>query len=170
MSQAGIANLALAIPTIATSYNGDAGTAAPAANILNVLGGQANYVTGSGSTLTVGWFKWNPIAGTSQQMAIKNAYVCQNAGLTTLTLPATAAIGDCVLVANTPTNGNGGGFKVAQNAGQQIVFDNQATTVGATGFIDNSAGPNLTTSIILQCIETNTTWAVFGSINSLSAN
>lgn len=154
MSQAGIASITRAVPSIATSYNGDAGTAVPASNILNVVGGQANYVTGSSNTLTVGWFKWNTVSGTTQQIAIKNAYVTQNAGLTTYTLPTTAAIGDSFLITTDSTAV--GGYRIAQNAGQSIIMSADQTTIGVAGRIDVT---NFNT-IIVTCVNANTVFIV----------
>src|SRR5712675_2337532 len=56
------------------------------------------------------------ITGTSQTMAINNSYIANNAGLVTLTIPATLAIGDTFSVV-----GKGaGGWLVQANAGQTI--------------------------------------------------
>lgn len=41
------------VPTLATSYVSDSGSAVPAANILNVLGGTGIDTSGAGSTLTI---------------------------------------------------------------------------------------------------------------------
>ena len=55
MSQAGILNDAGVIlpANVATSYVTNSGTAVPAANVLNVLGGGGEIITGSGNTVTV---------------------------------------------------------------------------------------------------------------------
>ncbi len=154
MSQAGIASITKAVPSIPTSFNGDSGTAIPAANTLNVLGGQANYVTGSGSTLTIGWFKWNPVSGTSQQIAIKNAYVTQNSAQTTYILPVTAAIGDSFLLTSDSTAT--AGYKIAQNAGQSIIMSADVTTVGVLGSLV-VANKN---TLIVSCVNANTVFIV----------
>ena len=51
-------------------------------------------------------------------MSVNNGYIANNAGLVTLTLPDTAALGDEVLV-----QGKGaGGWLIAQNASETIYF------------------------------------------------
>lgn len=55
MSQAGIINTTSGPvpPTVATSYVTDSGTAIPALNILNVLGGEGIDTSGAGNTVTI---------------------------------------------------------------------------------------------------------------------
>lgn len=109
--------------------------------------------TGAGS-LTIsatGGGPYTEVTGTSQAMAVNNEYTANNAGLVTLTLPATAAIGDYVIV-----NGLGaGGWKIAQNASQTIHAGSSATTVGVGGSL---ASTNRFDSIKLKCVVANTTW------------
>lgn len=56
-------------------------------------------------------------------------YLLANAALTTVTLPATPAVGDVVRVLGT----GAGGWAIAQNAGQQIRLGATASTVGVAG-------------------------------------
>jgi hypothetical protein len=62
---------------------------------------------------------WIPVSGTVTQAMPNAGYILLNANLTTLTLPATAALlpGDVVRVAGAGS----GGWLVAENAGQSIV-------------------------------------------------
>ncbi len=109
--------------------------------------GDGTWATaGSGTGIT-----WNNVAGTSQAAAINNGYVIGNAGQTTITLPATAAIGDTVAI-----RGKGAaGWILTANGGQTIQYLATATSSGGTL---TSAGANDT--IQVGCVTANTTWVV----------
>jgi hypothetical protein len=59
---------------------------------------------------------WINVTGTSAQAASNTGYLANNAAQVTITLPTTPALGDLVQVSGVAT----GGWKVAQNAGQQV--------------------------------------------------
>lgn len=123
-------------------------TAGPGVSISNGAGSITISGTGSG-------IGWTEVTGVSQAMSADNGYVASNAGLVTLTLPATAAFGTVINV-----QGKGaGGWKIAQNAGQTIYFGSSATTTGATGYL---ASTNRYDSVQLLCITANTEWAMLG--------
>jgi hypothetical protein len=68
-------------------------------------------------------------------MAANNGYIANNAALVTLTLPTTAALGSTIEVV-----GKGaGGWKIAQNASEQIHFGNINTTLGTGGSLASTA-------------------------------
>ncbi len=94
---------------------------------------------------------WTSVAGTTQAMAVESGYVTTNASLTTLTLPATAAFGTIIYISGF----GAGGWKVAQNASQQINVGDLASTSGTSGFI---ASTNQFDSIALLCAVANTNW------------
>ena len=112
----------------------------------------AGTITISGTGSGIGW---NEITGTTQTMAADQGYVTNNAGLVTLTLPTTAAFGTVINIV-----GKGaGGWKVAQNAGQNIQLGSSSSTVGVAGYIQST---NQFDSIDLLCTTANTTWTVIG--------
>ena len=112
-------------------------------------------VTTSGTT----GITWTEITGTSQTAAVNNGYVANNAGLVTVTLPDTAAVGDIVKVV-----GKGaGGWLIAQNAAETINVGNVTTTSGVGGSIASS---NRYDSVELVCITANTVWNVVSSQTS----
>lgn len=88
---------------------------------------------------------------TSQQMVDNTTYQSANANLVTLTLPATAALGDSVRV----TGFGAGGWTIAQNAGQQIIIGNVSSTIGVGGSVSST---NRYDGIELVCTVANTTW------------
>lgn len=124
-------------------------------------------ITPSANTITIGVtgpsaFTWNEVTGTSASMAVNNGYIANNAGLVTLTLPATAVVGDTIKVMYKGT----GGWKIAQNSGQTIRFGNQNTTTGTGGSLQNS---QVGDGIELVCITANTDWRnVVGSQGNIT--
>jgi len=86
-------------------------------------------------------------------MSINSGYIANNAGLVTLTLPTTAALGSVIEVV-----GKGaGGWKIAQGASQVIHFGNIDTTTGATGYVASTLTYD---AIRIVCTVANTTWTV----------
>lgn len=113
----------------------------------------AGSITISGTGSGIGWTE---VTGTTQAMAADSAYVANNAGLVTLTLPATAAFGTAIVVL-----GKGaGGWSIAQNAGQTIHVGSMASTVGVGGSVSST---NQWDSISLICVTANTTWSIYGA-------
>lgn len=120
--------------------------------------GSGISIANAGGSITIsgtgGGYSWTEVTGTSQAMAVNNGYIANNAGLVTLTLPATASVGDTVTV-----QGKGAGlFRIAQNAGQTIHFGSRDTTTGAGGYLEATQRYD---SVELLCITANTDWAVY---------
>jgi hypothetical protein len=104
-------------------------------------------------------FNWNTVTAASITMAVNNGYFANNAGLVTLTLPATSVPGDTVKV-----NGQGaGGWLIAQGAGQQIHIGSSASTLGAGGSV---ASTNQYDCLTLVCQVANTIWSLDGAPQS----
>lgn len=139
----------------------------PAFATLTSTGGTITFTPGA-NTLNLeaagSSFTWNEETGTSATMAVNNGYVSNNAGLVTFTLPDTAAFGSVVRVV-----GKGaGGWKIAQNAGESIVWDEAAsTTVGVTGFL---ASTDDFDSVELLCTTADTTWVVLSSKGNITVS
>jgi hypothetical protein len=141
----------------ATTYNEDAGSATPAANILRIVGAGTVTTAGAGNTITItgtasGGITWTNIAA-SQTLAVNNGYFCNAGGTLALALPAVSAIGDTieiVLIGST-------GFTVTQAAGQQIVMGNQQTTAGVGGSLANTGQGDALTMV---CQTANLIWVI----------
>lgn len=104
-----------------------------------------------------GGVAWANIAGTTQAAAVNTGYVVGNASQTTVTLPATAALGSIVAV-----QGKGAaGWILAANTGQTIQMGASATTSGG-----NLTSANLWDSVEVVCVTANTTWAVRFALSS----
>ena len=123
--------------------------------------------TTTGSAATAVWTQvvsgagmiWNEVTVTTQTMSVNNGYIANNAGLVTLTLPATSAIGSVIYI-----NGKGaGGWSIAQNASQLIHIGSSVSTTGVGGSV---ASTNRYDSMCLVCITANTEWAIQGAPQS----
>lgn len=124
-------------------------TAGPGVSVANGAGTITISGTGSG-------IGWTEVTGTTQAMVADSAYVANNAGLVTLTLPSTAAFGTAIVVL-----GKGaGGWRIAQNGGQNIQVGSSTSTVGAGGSISST---NQWDSISMICVTANTTWSMYGA-------
>ena len=113
------------------------GTTAASWNIL--------YYTGA----LPGVVEWSGVSGTTQAASANAGYVIQNASQTTVTLPATAALGSVVSVRGL----GAAGWILAANTGQTIKVDGQTSSSGGTV---TSAGQY--DSIDVTCVTANTTW------------
>lgn len=114
--------------------------------------------TGAGGGMT-----WTEVTGTSQAMAVDNGYIANNAALVTLTLPATAAVGKVVSVV-----GKGaGGWRIAQNTGQQIHFGDLSSVAGTGGYINSGHRRDC---IEVICVVADTEWVVRHAIGNMVIN
>ena len=124
---------------------------------------------GSGITITDGIISasgggggitWTEVTGTTQSASPDNGYIANNASLVTVTLPSTCAVGKTIRVV-----GKGAGlWKIAQNAGQQIIFGNKNTTIGTSGYI---ASLYKYDSVELLCITADTVFSVTYAVGDL---
>lgn len=101
------------------------------------------------------------VSGTSQAASVNNGYITNNAGLCTVTLPSTASVGQLVQI-----SGQGaGGWKLAQNASQLIIFNSNVTTTGTGGSLASSLTND---NITVMCTVANTTWLVIHSQGNIA--
>jgi hypothetical protein len=129
-----------------------------------ITAGAGLSVTNSAGSITIaatGAQTWTDVTGTSAAMAIDNGYVSDNAGLVTLTLPASPVLGSMIRV----TGKGAGGWKIAQNAGQLINFGVSTTTTGTGGSL---ASTNTFDSVTLVCITATTTFNVIASVGNIT--
>lgn len=131
------------------------GSAAGAPAAATITAGTGISVVNGNNSITISTSAagttWNNIAGTSQTAAVNNGYVIGNASQTTVTLPATAALGSVVEVV-----GKGaGGWILSAAAGDTIQIGGDATSAGGSL---TSAGAN--DSVRVVCVTADTTWNV----------
>jgi hypothetical protein len=154
--------------TVAVSFATDGGSAVPAAGVITIAGGTNVTTSGAGSTVTIdasgggGGITWAEVTGTTQAMDVDTGYVANNAGLVTLTLPDTAAFGSIVRVV-----GKGaGGWLIAQNASENIRWDEASiTTTGVGGSLASTDDHD---AIELVCMTADTNWVVLSSKGNIT--
>lgn len=164
MSQGGV----ITIPTAAQnlSFVTNAGTATSSMGIINVVGAGGATTSGAGNTVTINLtassFTWNVVtsANNTVNVATQNAYIAKGASQVIFKLPAAAAVGDTFYIV-----GYGNLWTLNQNAGQQIFFGVQQTTVGVGGSITATM---IKDRIEVVCVTANTEFEVITSIGNLS--
>lgn len=138
------------VAKVVTTASNQLGTATITAGTGISIGTSANTIT---VNATGGGLTWTDVTGASSAMAINNGYQSNNAGLVTLTLPATAAFGSVIEVSGF----GAGGWRIAQNAGQTIHFLSLSTTTGVGGYLEST---NRYDAVKLRCAVADTTWVV----------
>lgn len=148
----GITNIALTNGQLAIGSTGVDPVAA------TITAGTGVSVSNGAGTITVnalgGGLSWSVVTGVSQSATVNNGYIANNAGQVVVTLPAVSAVGDVVAV--TGIN-NATGWKLAQNAGNQIFMGTSSTTAGATGYLESTATRD---SVFVMCTSVNANWQV----------
>ena len=158
MSQAGVASITKAVPSIPTSFVTDSGTAIPVANILEIFGGPGVTVTGVGNIVTINvatsGFNWNIVTSASNPITFtpENGYITKGAGSVHFILPPAASVGDTYRIV-----GYGNLWTIAQNANQSINLGIVSTSVGVGGSI---IATGIKDSIELVCVTTNLEWEI----------
>lgn len=127
-------------------------TAGTGITVANAAGSITVNSVGGGTT-------WTDVSGVSQAIAADNSYTANNAGLVTLTLPASMAYGSVVEICGKGT----GGWKLAQQAGQQIFYGSSSTTLGAGGSIASTGQYD---SIKILCTVADTTFTVIAAVGN----
>lgn len=118
-------------PTVATSFQTDSGIAVPAANVLNILGGNGATTSGSGNTVTVtvvtDGMPWIDEAVTFNA-AVQTGYFCE--GTITANLPASAGLLNGATVIFYVDSASV--FTIQANAGQTIQIGSGQSSVAGT--------------------------------------
>lgn len=113
----------------------------------------ANSIT-INSTGGSGGVTWNYVTGTTQAMAVGQGYLVNNVAQVVLTLPVTAA----QLTVMRVKGMGAGGWKIAQNAGQFIGWDEtDNTTTGITGYLESTDDFD---AVEIICTTADTVWQI----------
>jgi len=146
-----IKNAATAITEVASAFTTAFTTSGVISHqdLSNIQGGTTNeYYHLSSADYAVRNLPVINVTGTTQQAVIRTRYILTNSALTTVTLPASASVGDFIEV----YGWGSGGWKIAQNALQQITFLGASSTVGITGYINST---HIYESVHLRYVATN---------------
>ena len=153
--------------TSATAYAVICGGTSSTAAFQSIAGvgttGQVLTSNGAGAlpTFQTSGTTWTTVTGTSQSAAINSGYVANNAGLVTITLPASASVGDFIIIM-----GLGAGFyKLGQNAGQTVRVGASSTTTGTGGSLTATKQYQ---ALTVRCLVTNTDWEVTDSTETFT--
>lgn len=128
------------VPSIQTLTAGQIliGTTASAPTATTLTPGTGITITSASGSITIAatnagnWINQNT---SSVTLAPGTKYLIDNgASLVTLTLPSTPTLGDTYEIAGYSS----GGWKVAQNASQNIQFSSTSTTAGVTGYAQSA--------------------------------
>ncbi len=122
-------------------------------------------ITNGSGSITIdsvgGGFTWNDVVGTSDDFEASNGYIANNAGLVTITLPTTCAVGDSFKIVGL----GAGGWRIAQNASQVIHFGNMDTTTGVVGMLDST---NRYDCVEFLCVVLNNEFVVLSSVGNIT--
>lgn len=156
----GITNLALTngqLPIGNTGSDPTASTLTAGTGVSITNGAGAITINALGSGVT-----WSVVTGTTQAAAVNNGYFANNAGVVTITLPATSAVGDVVAVQGM---NNATGWKIAQHAGNQVFFGTSSTTSGTGGYLQSTATYD---GCALICETANANWIVRAPVGNIT--
>jgi hypothetical protein len=127
-----------------------------------VLTGNGSGNAATWQALPSGGLAWSVITSNLNLMVINNGYICNKAGLLTLTLPSTCAIGKTMRVTGMNTDI---GWHIAQLDNQIIHFGSSTTTTGVTGYLEST---QMHDSVELVCIVMNLEFVVVSSTGNIT--
>lgn len=154
---------------IADSFVTPSGTAVPASGVLTFANGTNVTMTAAGSTITVnstgggsGGITWSILTSDLDPMVVDTGYIANKAGLLSMTLPATAAVGTVQRVTGMNTDV---GWRIVQRASQQIHFGDLSTTSGVGGYLESTIKRD---SVELVCVVANLEWNILSSLGNVT--
>lgn len=137
----------------------------PTLGNINFVNGSGINITGSGDNITVATISnvltWSVVTTTTANIEIDTGIFINNAGLVTLTLPIAANVGDTMFIYSISS----GGWKIEQNASQNIRLGNSITTTGVGGSL---ASTDIGDGIGIVCSADNASFVVTEMVGNLT--
>lgn len=129
------------------------------------MGAGTISVTGNSATntLTISDMDaaWQSVSASQSMVSNMGYFVVSPGGAVVLTLPSTSVQGDVIQVALDGATS----FRIAQGAGQSILFGNQTTTSGVTGSLTTTQQGD---TVRLVCRIPNQRFIVVSSLGNLT--
>ena len=97
---------------------------------------------------------WTVVTGTSQAAVVNHGYISDNSSRVVITLPSGASAGAVLRIAGAGS----GGWRLAQNTGDQIIFGGVSTTTGASGYLESTEQHDA-----VELVKTSSSWLVVSS-------
>jgi hypothetical protein len=160
----GVGNLGVT----AAATNGQILIGATGANpaFANITPGTGITITEAANSVTIstsgGGITWSVETSTPISALVNHGYVANLAGLITFTLPATSTVGSMITVTNMNT---AVGWRIAQNAGNQIFISGTNTTAGVGGYLESTA---LGDTVTLICRTTDAQWQAISIVGNIT--
>lgn len=156
-----ITSLALTNGQLAIGSTG----ADPAAATLSAGVGIA--ITNGAGTISIaasgGGLTW-AVTTVDASIVAGNGYIANKGTVLTMTLPASSAIGDMFTITGINT---ALGWKIGQNANQQIFFGTSSTTVGVGGSLASAATRDTVTAVCVVA-GASAAWNIVSSIGNIT--
>ena len=157
-----------AISWTATSTDGQLVIGSTAGNpqVANLTAGLGIDIVNASNSITInatgGGIEWTDVTGTTQTITAHNAYLSNNAGTVTFTLPATSTIGDVFQIV-----GVQGAWTIAQNANQQLFIGSSSTTSGIGGSMSSTNAGDCVQFVALNT-SASSLWRCFDVIGNIT--
>lgn len=152
-----VTSIALTVPTGLTASGSPittSGTLAITTSLSGIVKGTGTgFTTATAGTDYTVPMTWSTDTASSVTLVANTGHVANGSSLVTYTLPTTSNVGDTFQIYGLGV----GGWKVAQNASQNIIFGNQTSTTGTGGSLASTHKNDVG---IFRCIVANTTWSV----------
>lgn len=137
----------------------------PTVGNINFVNGSGIEITGSGDSITVATVSniltWSVITSSSENLEVNAGVFIDNTGQVTLTLPVVASVGDTMFIYSISS----GGWKIEQNASQNIRLGNSITTTGIVGSLSSTDTGD---GIGIVCSQDNASFVVTEMMGNLT--